>query len=120
MFRSIRVRLTAWYTAVLAVVLIVMAFGMYRLVDRVLERRIDFALFETSTTILNTAGPRPDRLIETIRRYRAPDRRLLLMTRDGRVIAESEPAQFREFVDSRVFEVSPSDSAVLAVVRRVR
>jgi len=117
--QSIRVRLTAWYTAVVAVVLIAMAFGMYTLAGRVLERRSDAALMEISNTVLSATGDRPSRLTETIRRYRAPDRRLLLMTREGQLLAESEPALFREFVDHRVFSIQPTDDRLRAIVREL-
>src|SRR5207244_6161907 len=54
MFDSVRVRLTLWYTCVLAFVLVCLSLGTYWLVKRTTERRTFISLAEISEGFLTT------------------------------------------------------------------
>ena len=54
MFDSVRIRLTLWYTGVLALVLVCLAVGTYYLVARTTERRTFISLAEISQGFLTT------------------------------------------------------------------
>ena len=60
MFDSVRVRLTLWYTTVLACVLVAMAFGTYFLLRRDSARRTDAAIVETAESFLATVNAEAD------------------------------------------------------------
>jgi two-component system, OmpR family, sensor kinase len=54
MFDSVRARLTLWYTAVLALVLIIFAVSAYFFLSRTLERRTDDSLAEMARAFVET------------------------------------------------------------------
>jgi heavy metal sensor kinase len=54
MFSSVRVRLTLWYTVVMAAVLVVLAFVTYFILQKNAMRRTDAAVVEQADSFLNT------------------------------------------------------------------
>ena len=92
MFDSVRVRLTLWYTGVLALVLVCLAVGTYYLVARTTDRRTFISLAEISqgflTTLqseykdqLNEKAPDPLRAAaeESVQEFRLRDHRFAVL-----------------------------------------
>jgi len=118
--RSIRFRLTVWYTTVVALALVIMALATYSLLQRIAADRATRSLFDTAQAVMSTTEPRIGALEEAVTRFRAPDRRLLLYSPDGRLLAQSQPLAFRRLVAEEVFAVAPDDSALLEASRSRR
>jgi heavy metal sensor kinase len=116
--RSIRLRLTLWYSAAAAVAVLLMAAGTYTLIQRLLVGRSVFSLMETARMVMS-AAPDAAELRENVSHFRAPDRRLLLYSGDGELLAESQPIPFRGLVAEEVFAIPSDDPAVLAGVRAI-
>lgn len=103
MFDSVRVRLTLWYTGVLALVLVCLAAGTYWLVERTTDRRTFISLAEISqgflTTLqseykdqLNEKAPDPLRAAaeESVQEFRLRDHRFAVLDSAGNVLAENQ------------------------------
>jgi len=103
MFDSVRVRLTLWYTGVLALVLVCLAVGTYYLVARTTDRRTFISLAEISqgflTTLqseykdqLNEKAPDPLRAAaeESVQEFRLRDHRFAVLDSAGNVLAENQ------------------------------
>lgn len=104
---SIRLRLTLWYAAILAIALVAMAVATYTLLDRLATARATASLIETGGAVLATGGRGERGLENAVRRFRAPDRRVVLYAPDGRVLAASEPPPFGPPVAEEVFAAVP-------------
>ncbi len=120
----IRVRLTAWYTAVLALVLLGMAALSYSLLQHLVALQAEEALAETASTFLvslralGSAAPptvRAQVVSAAVDRFRYPDRRLLVYFGSALVGASSGPAEAEQ---RGPFLVEPQAPALLAVVQR--
>jgi heavy metal sensor kinase len=104
MFESVRVRLTLWYTGVLALVLICLSAGTYWLVQRTTERRTFISLAEISQGFLTTlqseykdqlkenAGPEALHAAarESVDEFRLRDHRFAVLDSAGNVLAENQ------------------------------
>lgn len=104
MFDSVRVRLTLWYTGVLAFVLVCLSLGTYWLVARTTDRRIFISLAEISQGFLTTLqseykdqlkeNPGSDALRaaaqESVEEFRLRDHRFAVLDSDGNVLAENQ------------------------------
>ncbi|MBB4637362.1 HAMP domain-containing sensor histidine kinase [Longimicrobium terrae] len=104
---SIRLRLTLWYAAILAIALVAMAVATYTLLDRLATARATASLIETGGAVLATGGRGERGLENAVRRFRAPDRRVVLYAPDGRVLAASDPPPFGPPVAEEVFAAVP-------------
>ncbi len=119
----IRVRLTAWYTAVLALVLLGTAALSYSLLARLVAVQAEEALAETASTFfvsvraLGSAAPpavRAQVVRAAVDRFRYPDRRLLFYDGNALMAASSVP----EGAEQRgPFVIRPDAPALLAAVR---
>ncbi|HEX8363067.1 MAG TPA: ATP-binding protein [Longimicrobium sp.] len=112
---SIRLRLSLWYAALLALALVAMAVATYSLLDRLASRRSTWSQVETGGTLLATGGRREERLVPAVRRFRAPDRRVLLIDSAGALLAESTPARFGPPIAEELF-VPVAPAAILAAI----
>ena len=103
MFDSVRVRLTLWYTGVLAFVLICLSVGTYYLVARTTERRTFISLAEISQGFLTTLeseykdqldGKAPDALRaaaeESVMEFQLRDHRFAVLDSAGNVLAQNQ------------------------------
>ena len=103
MFDSVRVRLTLWYTGVLAFVLICLAAGTYWLVARTTDRRTFISLAEISQGFLTTlqseykdqlnekaADPLRAAAQESVQEFRLRDHRFAVLDSAGNVLAENQ------------------------------
>jgi heavy metal sensor kinase len=104
MFDSVRLRLTLWYTGVLALVLICLAAGTYWLVERTTERRTFISLAEISQGFLTTlqseykdqlkenAGPEALHAAarESVDEFRLRDHRFAVLDSAGNLLAENQ------------------------------
>ena len=104
MFDSVRVRLTLWYTGVLALVLICLAAGTYWLVARTTDRRTFISLAEISQGFLTTlqseykdqfkerAGVEALHAAaqESVDEFRLRDHRFAVLDSSGNVLAENQ------------------------------
>jgi len=104
MFDSVRVRLTLWYTGVLALVLICLAAGTYWLVARTTDRRTFISLAEISQGFLTTLQSEyKDQLkegaglealhaaaLESVDEFRLRDHRFAVLDSSGNVLAENQ------------------------------
>jgi heavy metal sensor kinase len=103
MFDSVRVRLTLWYTGVLALVLICLAVATYWLVARTTERRTFISLAEISEGFLTTlqseykdqlnehaADPLRAAAEESVMEFRLRDHRFAVVDSAGNVLAQNE------------------------------
>lgn len=120
----IRVRLTAWYTAVLALVLLGMAALSYSLLARLVAVQAEEALAETASTFfvslraLGSAAPpavRAQVVRAAVDRFRYPDRRLLFYDGSTPMAASSVP----EGAEQRgPFLIRPDAPTLLATLQR--
>jgi len=135
---SIRVRLTAWYAAVLAVALAVAAAITYAAVRQQIQRSVDTSLASTARTLAAAAvdeaaeskGVLPVRAAnELLMEFRDNDRAVILLTGDGRELAAQVPpltraldrALLRRRVASRAFGfVTTPDRAFRVLLSPVR
>jgi heavy metal sensor kinase len=100
MFNSVRVRLTFWYTAVLACVLVILAFSTYWILRKNFTRHLDNAAVEIADSFLSTVnaeareepGPQglQDALAAGIAEHRLADTAFIIMDSHGRILASSE------------------------------
>ena len=109
MFESVRVRLTLWYTGVLALVLVCLFAGTYVLVERATARRTDVSLAEISEGFVTTLQsefidqfkdrPGPDALRaaaqEAVDEFRLRDHRFAVLDAAGNLLAENQPLPAR-------------------------
>ncbi len=112
---SIRLRLSLWYAALLAFALVAMAVATYSLLDRLASRRATWSQVETGSNVIATGGRREERLVPAVRRFRAPDRRVLLIGPAGELLAASTPARFGPPVAEELF-VPVSPATLLAAI----
>ncbi|HEX8210293.1 MAG TPA: ATP-binding protein [Longimicrobium sp.] len=112
---SIRVRLSLWYAALLAVALASMAGATYSLLDRMATRRAARSQMETAATLLATGGRRGEQLEDVVRQFRAPDRRILLFGPRGELRAFSVAPRFGPRVAEEVFAPISAGTILVAV-----
>lgn len=121
----IRVRLTLWYTGVLAVVLVAMAALTYSALSRIAARQAEQTLRETAATVLvslrvlGSATPpalRSRAVAAASDRFRYADRRILLYDDGQPVVASLAPPDR----SASPFQLSPSDRRLVAAVRSGR
>jgi len=99
MFDSIRARMTLWYTAVLAVLLIVVAGGTYLFFARAMQRRTDVSLAGLTAAFRTTlesefkdqtdADPLRAAVQETLDEFQFRDHIFAVLDADGRLLAAS-------------------------------
>ena len=109
MFSSVRVRLTLWYTAVLACALVALALATYFVLRRNSARLTDAALVEMADSFLTTVraetqdAPGPDSLKEAVREaiaeHKFRDTVFVVLDAEGKIIACS---------DSQIVPAGPS------------
>ena len=101
---TIRVRLTAWYTAVLAVALLVAAVLTYAAVRRQLQQSLDGAMTSTARTLAaglaDEAGENhgmltPRGAAELLAEFRESDRGIVLLRADGSELSAQPTPQAR-------------------------
>jgi two-component system, OmpR family, sensor kinase len=100
MFSSVRVRLTLWYTVVLACALMVLAMATYFVLQRNSTRMTDAALVEMADSFLTTVRAEtqdadgPDSLKEAVREaiaeHKFRDTVFVVLDAEGRIIACSD------------------------------
>jgi heavy metal sensor kinase len=100
MFSSVRVRLTLWYTAVMAAVLIVLALVTYFILQKNAIRRTDAAVVEQADSFLNTVEAEthdssgPESLKQgveaAISEHRFRDTLFVVFDEGGQIVAASE------------------------------
>jgi heavy metal sensor kinase len=100
MFSSVRIRLTLWYTAVLACALVALALATYFVLRRDSARVTDAALLEMADSFLTTVraetqnAPGPDSLKEAVREaiaeHKFRDTIFVVLDAEGKIIAGSE------------------------------
>jgi two-component system, OmpR family, sensor kinase len=100
MFRSVRVRLTCWYTAVLACVLVLLAFSTYFVLRENFGRHMDSSAVEIAGSFLATvnaeakeeSGPKSLRnaLAAAIAEHRLADTIFIALDSHGQMLASSE------------------------------
>jgi heavy metal sensor kinase len=100
MFSSVRVRLTCWYTGVLACVLVLLAFSTYFVLRENFSRRMDSSAAEIAGSFLATVsaeakeepGPKTlqDALATAIAEHRLAETTFIALDSHGQVIASSE------------------------------
>ena len=121
MFDSVRVRLTLWYTGVLALVLICLSAGTYWLVEGATARRIDLSLAEISEGFIATlqseyndqlnekaADPLRAAAQESVEEFRLRDHRFAVLDSAGNVLVENQALPARR---GRARQPSPSVQA---------
>ena len=108
MFNSVRVRLTCWYTAVLACVLVLLAFTTYFVLRESFSRRMDSSAAEIADSFLATvdaeakeeSGPKAlqDALAAGIAEHRLADTLFIALDSHGQILASSEaqPSDLKE------------------------
>jgi heavy metal sensor kinase len=136
---TIRVRLTAWYTAVLAVALLVAAVLTYAAVRRQLQRSLDGAMTSTARTLdaglADEASENHGTLTargaaELLAEFRESDRGIVLLRADGSEISAQTTPQARALdrallrtrrgfsnVPGARLLVTPSATAVIAIAQ---
>ena len=129
MFSSVRVRLTLWYTAVLACALVALALTTYFVLRRNSARLTDAALVEMADSFLTTVraetqnAPGPDSLKEAVQEaiaeHKFRDTVFVVFDADGKIIACSDsqlvpasssgtmPATLADILDGRTREARP-------------
>ena len=112
---SIRLRLSLWYAALLAVALVAMAGATYSILDRLASRRANWSQMETGGTLLATGGRREERLEGVVSRFRAPDRRVLLFGPGGELRAQSVAPRLGPPVAEEVFAPVPPATILKAL-----
>ena len=100
MFSSVRVRLTLWYTAVMAAVLVVLALVTYFILQKNAMRRTDAAVVEQADSFLNTvqaemhdaSGPESlrDGVESAISEHKFRDILFVVLDQSGQILAWSE------------------------------
>jgi heavy metal sensor kinase len=106
MFNSVRVRLTVWYTAILACVLILLALSTYFVLRENYTRRMDASAEEIADSFVETfaaevkeeAGPEamPHALAAAVEEHRLGDMIIAVLDSNGQVAASSEQGQSPE------------------------
>jgi two-component system OmpR family sensor kinase len=97
MLESMRVRLTLWYTGVLALVLVVFAFATYTYLARAARERTDQSLADTAASLVsNFVAESNDEdhsdeeaAAEVTRNFQFGDRQALIVDEAGRLVAAS-------------------------------
>jgi two-component system OmpR family sensor kinase len=101
MFRSMRARLTLWYTGVLALVLIVFSLVTYAYLVRAAQRRTDNSLAETANSFISTLSTEAndeglsadDAAKESAGAFHSPDRMVTVYNDQHEVVAVSQVPQ---------------------------
>ncbi|PYV41083.1 MAG: hypothetical protein DMG06_18275 [Acidobacteria bacterium] len=99
MFSSVRARLTLWYTAVLALVLVTFGFATYTFLARMIRQRMDDSLAEAANafaTVFTAEHQEEEQssdeaAIEVIRQFRFRDHHFIVYG-DGRRLVAAAPA----------------------------
>jgi signal transduction histidine kinase len=91
MLQSVRARLTFWYTAVVAIVLIVFSAISYVLLAREIRASTDTSLSDTAHEFAQAVSRDPSVVAggDVQHGYRYSDREIVLLTRSGTIIASS-------------------------------
>jgi heavy metal sensor kinase len=94
MFASVRARLTLWYTAILALVLVTFSGISYALLSRAIHAATDATLVETARQFATNFATDPNDLGDAatiLRQHRYDDGEVLLYSATGAVVASSPP-----------------------------
>src|SRR5258706_10780265 len=92
MFHSVRARLTLWYTAILALVLIIFSAVSYVLLARAIRAENDASLADTAhefAAAFDPADRSHDR--DVLLDFRYSDREILVLSPKGEIIVASKP-----------------------------
>src|SRR5882672_606042 len=101
LFKSMRARLTFWYTAVLALVLLVFAFSTYSYLARAAGQRTDDSLSDTARALISNFNaelgdenqPAADAVREAARGFHFPDRQVIVFDNRRNVIVASDTSE---------------------------
>src|SRR5947209_18515937 len=97
MFHSVRARLTLWYTAILALVLIIFSAVSYVLLARAIRAENDASLADTAHEFAAAFDPADrSRGRDVLLDFRYSGRQILVLTAQGEVVAESNKIGARE------------------------
>ncbi len=121
--KSVRARLTLWYTIVLSVPLVAFALTSYIIFERTLRSRTDafnrdaLAVFARELLAERRLTPMMDEAVRaTVRDVRFRDLDVVVLDDSGRVVSMSAPLSD----DTEVRHALPTDSAALFAVLRAR
>lgn len=100
-FKSMRARLTFWYTAVLGLVLLVFAVFTYFYLARAARQRTDDSLSETASSLISNFSselgdenqPANDAVIEAARGFHFRDRQVIVFDDRRKVVVASDTAE---------------------------
>jgi two-component system OmpR family sensor kinase len=106
MFNSVRVRLTLWYTAVLACVLVAMAFATYFLLRQDSAHRTDAAIVEMADSFLTTVNAEARdatgsdglkaAIEEAISEHKYRETAFAVLDQEGKIVASSSNRSLKE------------------------
>jgi heavy metal sensor kinase len=121
MLNSVRVRLTLWYTAALACVLVVLVLTAYFALRKNLQRRTDGNLIQMADSFLSTVRAElsngesetiREALASAIAEHHFRDTMFLVLNQDGSVLAASEDfSPLREKASGAVAKLSANSSS---------
>ena len=104
MFNSIRTKLTLWYLAILALVIVAFAASTYILIVRTLDKNLDIKLAEMAENFKVAVNaeqhdedekPSPEQTIqEAINEFRFQDIKFAVFSNDGKLIATTIEDEF--------------------------
>ncbi len=103
----LRVRLTAWYVGVFALVLVVFAAALFYELTRQISSSLDESLVDATQELQHAAeirvreGPPGPHHVDALDELRIPDRRLYLFRQDGRLVhPDSAPRWLYQLADT--------------------
>jgi heavy metal sensor kinase len=92
MFHSVRARLTLWYTAILALVLVIFSAVSYVLLARTIRAENDDSLEETAHEFAAAFDPADhSHGHDVLRDFRYSDREILVLSTKGEIVVASKP-----------------------------
>lgn len=132
MLNSVRVRLTLWYTGVLALVLIAFSLAAYFFLARAIKQQTDDSLAEIASAFASTVSaeqsdeeekaPKDAAIAEAIREFRFKDYRFAVYDEAQRAVATTElptAAQSEEINASQIFSSPQIKTLIKAAARSV-
>lgn len=131
MFDSVRMRLTLWYTGVLALILVIFAFAAYFFLARALSGRTDASLAEitrafTATFVAEQGDEKENATTgaavasEAVREFRFRDYRFILYDESQRVVAASEDPATPPGVKGTTWMPPPSSPSIFALIEKAK
>ena len=125
LFSSMRIRLTLWYTSVLALVLLIFAVTTYSYLARAARQRTDDSLSDTANSFISNfqseladeAQVADNAAKESTLAFRFRDRQVIVYDERGNLIAASDtPAN----LESRWFELPATQSQLVGLLNSTR